>query len=87
MIQMKSESLIGYNGDQLLSIPEVAELIGTNPNYVRGLVDAGLLPAIGFGRIRRVRKFTLNECLAKYDGEDLPKPKGGPKNDRYRKNY
>lgn len=74
---MKSEMLIGYNGDSLLSIPEVAKLIGTNPNYVRKLIKSGVLPAISFGRLKRVRKFTLNEFLAKYDGGELPQMEGG----------
>lgn len=49
-------------------------LIGTNSNYVRDLIKSGLLPTIGFGRLRRVRKFTLNKLLAKYDGGGVTPP-------------
>lgn len=62
------------DGDRLLTTEEVGyRLGGSNRAFVLELIHAGLLTSICFGRVRRVRLVTLNEFLAKYDGEDLVK--------------
>lgn len=68
---MKEKLLTSYDGDQLLGIPEAAEVLGSSPACVRELVNYGLLPAIGFGRLKRIRKFALNKFLEQYDGQDI----------------
>lgn len=57
--------------DELMSVPDVAKRLGTEPNFVRDLLNTGLLPCIRFGRYRRVRKFALNEFLKAHDNTDL----------------
>ncbi len=57
--------------DRLLSVEEVAERLRTGKQFVRSLINAGLLPALSFRRNRRVRKMSLNKFLEKYDGQDL----------------
>ena len=64
-------TVIMDSADELLSVPEVAKRIGTEPNFVRDLLNTGLLPYIRFGRYRRVRKFALNERLKEWEGLDL----------------
>lgn len=57
--------------DRLLSVEEVAERLRTGKQFVRSLINAGLLPALSFRRHRRIRKVSLNKFLEKYDGQDL----------------
>lgn len=57
--------------DRLLSVEEVAERLRTGKQFVRSLINAGLLPALSFRRNRRVRKMSLNKFLEEYDGQDL----------------
>lgn len=57
--------------DRLLSVEEVAERLRTGKQFVRSLINAGLLPALSFRRNRRIRKVSLNKFLEKYDGQDL----------------
>jgi excisionase family DNA binding protein len=59
------------DADRLLSVEEVAERLRTGKQFVRSLINAGLLPALSFRRNRRVRKMSLNKFLEKYDGQDL----------------
>lgn len=71
---MKDETTIKVvmdSSDELLTVPDVAKRIGTEPNFVRDLLKTGLLPYISFGRYKRVRKFALNKFLAQCDGIDL----------------
>lgn len=67
---MKKE-IIPDDTDRLLSVEEVAERLRTGKQFVRSLINAGLLPALSFRRNRRVRKMSLNKFLEKYDGQDL----------------
>lgn len=55
------------------TVPEVAKILKTNTDYVYNLQRAGLLKFIKLGRWK-VRKQTLEEFLAKYDGYDLTNP-------------
>lgn len=57
--------------DELLSVPDVAEKLGTSRAFVHKLIKLNLLPSIYFGRYPRVRKFTLNAFLKRFEGEDL----------------
>lgn len=65
------EEIIPDDTDRLLSVEEVAERLRTGKQFVRSLINAGLLPALSFRRNRRVRKMSLNKFLEKYDGQDL----------------
>lgn len=65
------KELIMDDTDRLLSVEEVAERLRTGKQFVRSLINAGLLPALSFRRNRRVRKMSLNKFLEKYDGQDL----------------
>lgn len=60
--------------DILYTVQEVAKLIKTNPAYVYLLINEGLLPVLKLGSYK-VRKVSLLECLAKYEGKDLTDPK------------
>jgi excisionase family DNA binding protein len=59
------------NMDELFSVPQVAEKLGSSQGFVRKMIHLGLLPAIYFGRYPRVRKFTLNAFLERFEGQDL----------------
>lgn len=59
--------------DMLYTVPEVAEILKTNVDYVYKLQKAGLLKFLKIGRWK-CRKSTLEEFLAKYDGYDLTDP-------------
>lgn len=67
---MKKE-ILQDNTDRLLSVEEVAERLRTGKQFVRSLINAGLLPALSFRRNRRIRKVSLNKFLEEYDGKDL----------------
>lgn len=57
--------------DELTSVPDVAEKLGTSSSFVRKLIHLKLLPSVYFGRYPRVRKFMLNAFLERFEGEDL----------------
>lgn len=59
--------------DMLYTVPEVAEILKSNTDYVYKLQRSGLLKFIKMGRWK-CRKATLEEFLAKYDGMDLTDP-------------
>lgn len=59
--------------DVLYTVSEVAKLIKTNPAYVYQLIKAGLLPVLKLGSMK-IRKVSLEEFLAKYEGKDLTDP-------------
>ena len=65
------KELIVDDTDRLLSVEEVAERLRTGKQFVRRLINAGLLPALSFRRNRRIRKVSLNKFLEEYDGKDL----------------
>ena len=70
LIKMKKE-IVPDDTDRLLSVEEVAERLRTGKQFVRSLINAGLLPALSFRRNRRIRKVSLNKFLEEYDGQDL----------------
>ena len=57
----------------LYTIPEVAELLKTNENYVYKLIKAGLLPCLKLGRFK-VRKEAVLKFLELNEGKDLTDP-------------
>lgn len=59
--------------EMLYTVPEVAEILKCNTDYVYKLQRTGLLKFIKIGRWK-VRKTTLEEFLAKYDGMDITDP-------------
>lgn len=59
--------------DMLYTVPEVAQILKTNVDYVYKLQRAGLLRFMKIGRLK-CRKSTLEEFLAKYDGCDISDP-------------
>ena len=59
--------------DMLLTVPEVAEILKTNTDYVYKLQRAGLIRFMKIGRLK-CRKSTLEQFLEKYDGYDISDP-------------
>lgn len=57
--------------DELMSVPDVADKLGTSSAFVCKLIHLKLLPSVYFGRYPRVRKFTLNAFLERFEGKDL----------------
>lgn len=56
--------------DILYTVSETAKLLKTNSNYVYDLIKKGLLPALKLGSFK-IRRTSLIEFLAKYEGQDL----------------
>lgn len=76
-LPMESEEIISKNNinrnnssDILYTVKEVAKLIKTNPAFVYGLINRGLLPALKLGSLK-IRRASLESFLIKYDGYDL----------------
>ena len=59
--------------NMLLTVPEVAEVLKTNDEYVYRLQKAGLLRFMKIGRWK-CRRSSLEEFLQKYDGYDISDP-------------
>lgn len=59
--------------NMLYTVPEVAEILKTNVDYVYKLQKAGLIRFMKIGRLK-CRKSTLEEFLEKYDGFDISDP-------------
>lgn len=59
--------------DMLYTVPEVAEILKTNVDYVYKLQRAGLLKFIKIGRFK-CRRSTLEKFLDTYDGFDVSNP-------------
>lgn len=60
--------------DMLYTVPEVAEILKTNVTYVYKLQQTGLLRFLKIGRLK-VRRQTLEDFLARYEGYDLTDPR------------
>lgn len=59
--------------DLLLTVPEVAEVLKTNVDYVYKLHKAGILKFMKIGRLK-CRRSTLEQFIEKYDGCDISDP-------------
>lgn len=57
----------------LYTVKEVATILKTNIDYVHKLRKAGVLPFLKLGQYK-VRKTTLEEFLARFEGKDLTNP-------------
>ena len=59
--------------EMLYTVPEVAEILKTNVEFVYKLQRSGKLRFMKIGRLK-CRKSTLEEFLDKYDGCDISNP-------------
>lgn len=59
--------------DMLYTVPEVAEILKTNVDYVYSLQRSGLLKFMKIGRLK-CRKSTLEAFLERFDGLDVTDP-------------
>lgn len=59
--------------ERVYTVPEVAEILRSAPDYVYKLRDAGLLKFIKIGKWK-CRESTLEAFLEKYDGYDISDP-------------
>lgn len=59
--------------NMLLTVSQVAEELHCGKGYVYKLIKYNLLPALKVGRLK-VRRASLEEFLAKYEGFDLTDP-------------
>lgn len=69
----KSIVIMLDSADELFETTKVAQLIGTNRNFVIRLIKTGLLNSVRIGRIQKVRKFELNRFLKEAEGKDIAK--------------
>ena len=59
------------NEDKILyTVKEVSTVLGINIHLVYDLIKRGLLPALKLGSLK-VRKSSLEDFVAKYEGMDL----------------
>ena len=56
--------------DMLYTVKEVSKILKVNVNYVYKLINKQILPALKLGCLK-VRKETLENFLARYEGYDL----------------
>lgn len=54
----------------IYTVPEVAKLLHSSPNYIYLLIEKGFLPAIKLGSIK-ILKSTLEKFLLENEGKDL----------------
>lgn len=54
----------------LYNVKETASVLGVNVHIVYALITKGLLPALKLGSLK-VRKTTIENFVAKYEGMDL----------------
>lgn len=57
--------------ERLLTIPEMAKLMGINQNTINGLIRTGLIPVLRFGRVRKARVSAFNAFLQNAEGKDI----------------
>lgn len=57
----------------LYTVPQVAEILHSNTNYVHKLRKAGLIPFMKLGQYK-CRKVALEAFLAQAEGKDLTDP-------------
>lgn len=54
----------------IYTVPEVAKLLHSSPNYIYALIEKGYLPAIKLGSLK-VLKTSLENFLKDNEGQDL----------------
>lgn len=57
--------------ERLLTIAEMAKLMGANRNLVGELIRKGFIPVLRFGRIRKARVSSFNRFLKQMEGKDV----------------
>lgn len=57
--------------ERLLTISEMAKMMGTNKNLVGELVNKGFIPVLRFGRTRKARVSAFNHFLEAMEGRDI----------------
>lgn len=57
--------------ERLLTIPEMAKLMGINQGTINDLVRTGLIPVLKFGRVRKARVSSFNAFLQNAEGKDI----------------
>lgn len=57
--------------ERLLTIPEMAKLMGINQGTINDLVRTGLIPVLKFGRVRKARVSAFNAFLQNAEGKDI----------------
>lgn len=58
------------NDRLVYTVPEVAKILKTSPNYIYELIDKGYLPAVKLGSMKILRT-TLETFLIENEGNDL----------------
>ncbi|GEM_PF-7045748 len=71
MIGLMEEIASRGDGDRLMSILEVGERLGTRNPSVMKMIRMGMLPAIRFRTVTRVRKVAFERFLEEWDGKDI----------------
>ncbi len=56
--------------DKLITVPEFAKMIGSNPNKAYEIVKADLIPVLILGKVK-IRQKAAEEFLIRYEGYDL----------------
>jgi len=67
----ENKAVFSDDTDRLFSIEEAAARLRTSHGFVSDLINAGILPALKFGKNRRIRKVAFNAFLEQNDGCDL----------------
>lgn len=57
--------------ERLLTISDMAKLMGANRNLVGELIKKGFIPVLRFGRIRKARVSAFNRFLESMEGRDI----------------
>jgi hypothetical protein len=72
---MKSEKVAGLivsdDGDRLMTLAETAARLQTSPASLRKLINNRELIPIKIGKNRFIRKYALNDFLARCEGQNL----------------
>lgn len=61
---------IAENERLIYTVPEVAKLLHSSPNYIYLLIEKGFLPAIKLGSLK-ILKSSLEKFLIDNEGKDL----------------
>jgi len=67
----ENDVLILDDADRLMNMEETAKRLRTSRPVVKGLVDAGILGAIRFGKEYRIPKSVFHKFIIDHIGEDL----------------
>lgn len=68
---MSTTKMFPDDGDRLMSVDEAAARLKTSPSVVRRLLEKRVMIPICNGQRRYIRKYALNDFLAKLEGKDI----------------